>query len=133
MTTSAMARRTGIYRCTGIGQTVSVRAGEQLPSHTTCDGGCEWTFRSEDNSQKEKATIIIGNSPYYVLIIDEVPAVGYVLNLKGGLSGRFRVTAVSTISRKYDHGDMLWPHLLVQREGNHQKQQFTYWVGRVEI
>lgn len=133
MAASAMARRTGIYRCTGIGQTVSVKAGEQLPTHTTCDSGCEWTFRSEDNSQQQKATVIIGNGPYFVLIIDEVPAVGYILNLRGGLDGRFRVTAVNTISRKYDHGDMLWPHLLVQRVGNHQKDRFIYRIGEVKI
>ena len=133
MATSVMARRTGIYRCTGIGQTVSVKAGEQLPTHTTCEGGCEWIFRSEDNSQRQKATVIIGNDPYFVLIIDEVPAVGDILNLRGGLAGRFRVTTMSTISRKYDHGNMLWPHLLVQREGNHQKQRFIYQFCQVTI
>src|SRR3989338_8579105 len=98
MATAVTARRTGMYRCSGLGQTKYVGAGERLPAHTTCEGGCEWEFKKGDNPQPENSTLIIGNDPYYVLIINEVPNVGETLNLRGGLVGSFKVTSVDTIA-----------------------------------
>jgi len=133
MATAVVARKTGIYRCSGIGQTKFVRAGEELPAHTTCKGGCEWEFRPEDNPQPDKVTVIIGNGPFFVLIVSEVPKVGDTLNLRTGLVGRYRVTKVDTITPKDGTRDPVWPHLLVERVGDHKKGQYIYAVGEVPL
>jgi len=129
MATAIMARKTGTYRCSGVGQTIFVQAGEELPAHDTCPAGCEWEFRPEDNPRPGKATVIIGNGPFYVLIIDEVPQVGDIINLGAGLVGSYCVTAVNTITRRSN----LWPNIMVKRKGDHEERLPIHRVGRVAL
>jgi len=127
MAIAVIARRTGVFRCSGIGQTVFARAGEELLAHDTCSGGCEWEFKKEDNPRPDKATVVIGNGPFYVLVIDEVPQAGDTINLGAGLVGSYHVTAVSTITRQGN----LWPNIIVERVGHHVEGLHVYRVGRV--
>ncbi len=131
MATAVVARRTGLYRCSGIGCTKFVRAGEELPTHTTCEGGCEWEFRPEDNPRPEMVSVVIGNGPFFALVIGEVPKVGDTLNLRTGLVGRYRVIKVDTKTPKNGPNDVWLPHFLVERVGNHEKGQPIYAVGEV--
>lgn len=79
-----------------------------------------------------KTTVIIGSNPYFVLITASIPRVGDTVNLKSGLNGSFRVTAVDTISSTQE-GKLSWPHLLVKRVGKHKARKLVYSVGEVEI
>ena len=131
MATTVMARRTGMFRCTGLGQTKYARAGEELPAHDSCPGGCEWQFNDKGNLRPEKATVIIRHhldGPSYVLIIEEVPKVGDTIDLRVGLNGNFRVTKVDTITSH----DYLYPRILVEYVGDY-KEELVYAVGLVEL
>jgi hypothetical protein len=94
------ARRNGMYRCSGMGQTQYARAGETLTEHANCSIECQWQYKPEDNPEPEQTEIVIeSDSDYYVLIMDEVPEVGHELNLTNCLVGKFRVTNVSVTER----------------------------------
>lgn len=54
MATEMIAQQTGMYECSGIGQTVYAKKGEKLPAHDTCEGGCEWRLKPDDESQSGK-------------------------------------------------------------------------------
>jgi len=131
MATAVIARRTGMFRCSGVGKTKRVRAGEKLPSHTSCKGGCEWEFRPEDNPQPEKVTIIIGDGPFFIIVMDEVPQVGDMLNLRSGLVGQHRVTKVGKITSKKAIRDMGRPRIMVERVGGYEEGSLIYAVGEV--
>ena len=133
MAKETVARRTGMHRCSGLGLTKYVRAGEELPAHTTCEGGCEWAFRDEDNPDPEKATVIIGNGPFFALAIIEVPKVEDTVNLGAGLVGSYRVTHVGTKTSKKSPSHALYPHLLVERVGDHEQGKPIYAVVEVQL
>ncbi len=130
MATKVLARRTGLYRCSGIGQTIFAKAGEELPAHTNCKGGCRWEFKSRDNPRPEKTTIVIGNKPFFVSIMDKVPEIGSEINLSVGLKGRYRVIVVDIL---VIINDIWWPHLSVKRVGDCKKGGPVHEVGEVSL
>lgn len=133
MAKAVMAWRTGKFRCSGIGKTKYARAGEELPAHTSCQGGCEWEFREEDNPHPESAIVIIGGDTFFFLVIPEVPKVGDTLNLTDGLVGNYRVMELDTVQANLTRGKALypWPRIMVERIGEHEEGQRIYAVGEV--
>ncbi len=131
MATAIIARRPGLFRCSGIGQTVFAKAGEELPAHISCGGGCGWEFRDEDNPRPEMVTVIVGSGPFYPLIIREVPIAGDTINLKHGLVGSYRVMKVDTVTQvtETDPIPMWWPRIIVERVGNHEAGRPIHEVG----
>jgi hypothetical protein len=130
MATAFVTRRTGMYRCSGLGQTKYVKAGETLSAHTDCEGGCEWEFKTEDNPLPEDATVIIGEDPYFILTISEVPQIGDILNLEVGLVGAYRVTKVDTITLKVR--PYVRPRLVVEKVGDVKEGQHPHRVGSLQ-
>ena len=131
MATAVITRRPGQFRCSGVGQTVHAKVGEELPAHMSCQGGCEWEFRKEDNPRPEKVTVIIGDEPFFALIIDEVPQAGDLLNLRNRMVGSFRVTNVDIITQGTGVAPLTWPRLMVEREGDHEEGHPIYAAGEV--
>lgn len=77
------ARKKGIYRCSGDGQTIYAEEGVKLPP-CSCGRGF-WLFLKEDNIDHARATpIFIGDNLAFVFVTDEDPDVGVKLNLRGG-------------------------------------------------
>jgi len=102
-TSLQIARASGIYRCTGLGQTKYRKPGQPLPKHR-CDGSatdCVWELRKEDNMFPDDAIpVFIGSSGiFHAIETDELPEVGSRYNIRetascGLETGEHRVTSV---------------------------------------
>lgn len=98
-TTAQMAKISGMYRCTALGETVFRYAGQALPP-CNCDEPGAWEFRKEDNLNEGEITILVGKGIIHAIVTDEIPEVDKTLNLRttgrfGLPTGLYRIVSVN--------------------------------------
>lgn len=130
-----IAKVHGLYRCTGLGETVFCDPDEKLPV-CSCKGGGRWELLKEKNMKSEDAIpIFIGRGIFHVIETDELPEIGHCYNIRQALgyglkTGNHRVTAIDPDFKWIDNKSHI--RISVERVGDmtddlpiHQARQVT--------
>ncbi len=116
MAKQTMAWRTGMFRCSGVHQTIFANAGDILASCDDCVGECKWEFKDTDNPDPKRTYVFINVGIFHAIFVREVPQKDVIINLRGGIirEGRYRVTKVDRI----DWRGFFYPCIEVDRLGD---------------